>query len=443
MTRSTVRCLVVVAVSFIALITAMPPAVGREGTSRAARRVPRIVLSSHRVRVDQPFGISVVGADPGALVQLNLTLVTGGNRWQSHAVFSADRWGRVRLERDAPLSGDYTGVDAMGLVWSAHPAGTVATPANHRRWTDDVHLTATVNGRQIATADVRRFYLRPGGRSRGCPRTRPGGHAVPTAGTQPSSAPGSDRVRRIRRRQDDPRTTGGTAGIARLRRSGLGVLRPTGPTHLVAIGAVGVLPESHQLARKTADREPTPARRHGRIPRRRTGLTAGQPVPPIEGRRRRGTQQCGLERPARSVPTRVDSQRPAGPVPDTENQRNDHTVSLVSRCGHRPEPGPATTIPAERINGPVLLLEGRDDQLWPSPQMAAMVVSRLHALHHPYFDRNVIYNNTGHVIGFLTNQPRHIPHSAARPPEPRRQPRRLVHNLAIPPPTPDHPVLVS
>ncbi len=65
-----------------------------------------------------------------------------------------------------------------------------------------------------------------------------------------------------------------------------------------------------------------------------------------------------------------------------------------------PSADPHATIPVERINGPVLLIDGADDQLWPSPQMAARVMERLRRRGHPYHDEQLSYPNTGHVIQF-------------------------------------------
>ena len=55
-------------------------------------------------------------------------------------------------------------------------------------------------------------------------------------------------------------------------------------------------------------------------------------------------------------------------------------------------------IPVERIKGPVLLVVGSDDRLWPSPEMAARVVFRLAVHHHPYPDRLVEYPGAGHAF---------------------------------------------
>jgi len=57
------------------------------------------------------------------------------------------------------------------------------------------------------------------------------------------------------------------------------------------------------------------------------------------------------------------------------------------------------TIPAERINGPVLLISAEDDQLWPSSVLAQMVMERLRRHRHPFPDQHLTYKLAGHLIG--------------------------------------------
>ena len=64
----------------------------------------------------------------------------------------------------------------------------------------------------------------------------------------------------------------------------------------------------------------------------------------------------------------------------------------------------AAAIPVERINGPVLTINGADDQLWPSQLMAEQVMARLGAANHPHPDRHVTLPGTGHIIP-LPNEP--------------------------------------
>ena len=58
----------------------------------------------------------------------------------------------------------------------------------------------------------------------------------------------------------------------------------------------------------------------------------------------------------------------------------------------------AATIPVERINGPVLLISGADDQMWPSSTFSEMVINRLHSFKHPFQSIHHSYEGAGHVI---------------------------------------------
>ncbi len=56
-------------------------------------------------------------------------------------------------------------------------------------------------------------------------------------------------------------------------------------------------------------------------------------------------------------------------------------------------------IPVERINGPVLLISGKDDAMWPSERLAEIARARLaaHGFKHVY--RHLSYEGAGHMIG--------------------------------------------
>lgn len=57
---------------------------------------------------------------------------------------------------------------------------------------------------------------------------------------------------------------------------------------------------------------------------------------------------------------------------------------------------PDAEIPVERINGPVLLLSGRDDRLWPSSAMSDAVVERLRAHHFRFPVEHLAFADAGH-----------------------------------------------
>ena len=59
----------------------------------------------------------------------------------------------------------------------------------------------------------------------------------------------------------------------------------------------------------------------------------------------------------------------------------------------------AAGIRVERINGPVLLVSGTDDAVWPSTALSEFAVRRLRAHGHPYAVSHLVYEGAGHVIG--------------------------------------------
>jgi dienelactone hydrolase len=60
------------------------------------------------------------------------------------------------------------------------------------------------------------------------------------------------------------------------------------------------------------------------------------------------------------------------------------------------------TIKVERINGPILLLTGRDDRLWPSSKLCEMIVTRLTERGFPHTVRHIAYEDAGHLIARVT-----------------------------------------
>ena len=58
---------------------------------------------------------------------------------------------------------------------------------------------------------------------------------------------------------------------------------------------------------------------------------------------------------------------------------------------------PDAAIPVEKIHGPVLLISGKADQLWPSTPMADAVMARLDARRFAWPHTHLAYDNAGHA----------------------------------------------
>jgi dienelactone hydrolase len=55
-------------------------------------------------------------------------------------------------------------------------------------------------------------------------------------------------------------------------------------------------------------------------------------------------------------------------------------------------------IEVEKASCPILLISGRDDQLWPSERMADLIMDRLRERNYPYEYRHITYPSAGHRI---------------------------------------------
>jgi dienelactone hydrolase len=73
--------------------------------------------------VDTPDGVVVSGAPPGGTVTIEAHLELGGQAWQCSGEYLADRDGEVVTAEDASSGGSYGGVDPFGLFWSAEVPG--------------------------------------------------------------------------------------------------------------------------------------------------------------------------------------------------------------------------------------------------------------------------------------------------------------------------------
>jgi dienelactone hydrolase len=120
-----------------------------------------ISVTPREARLDEPVTLHASGLTPGARVQLRLRNHT--LKAEAVATFAADESGTVDVARQAPIEGDYEGIDAAGLFWSAHfDAGSdAATMIAALSSLEPLRYTATavVDGIETATLDFARLLL--------------------------------------------------------------------------------------------------------------------------------------------------------------------------------------------------------------------------------------------------------------------------------------------
>jgi len=122
-----------------------------------------ISVTPREALLDQPMTLEVSGVRAGSRVQVRVRNHT--LRAEASATYVADDNGTVHVATQAPIEGDYEGIDAGGLFWSARfdSGADAATMIAALSSLDPVTYTATVivDGVETARLDFSRALLHP------------------------------------------------------------------------------------------------------------------------------------------------------------------------------------------------------------------------------------------------------------------------------------------
>lgn len=161
-------CLVSAAVLFPQAFLAASPVIGKFSvSSKVIESDLRIVIEPADQIFGTPFSITVTGLMPEEQASINARSIDASRIvWESNAVFKADTRGIIDVRKQAPLSGDYTDADILGLLWSMkpqNPKGKRIAPYSHDEVNGlTVDLTVKDSEGETATARLRRYYQMPG-----------------------------------------------------------------------------------------------------------------------------------------------------------------------------------------------------------------------------------------------------------------------------------------
>ncbi|VVE85386.1 palmitoyl-CoA hydrolase [Pandoraea sputorum] len=368
--------------------------------------------------IDVPRHLVVRGATPGAQVTLTArTARAGGVVWHAQATFVADADGTVDVSRDAPVSGSYQGVSAMGLVWSQVPEDgksrdvfaqpviaplvtTVVAQAVDGSLRSSVSFTQRLAAEGVTRRDVREdglvgtLYLPPGegphpavmilnGSGGGINEPRAAlyashGYAAfalgyfkgPGLPDYISNTPleyfkqGMDWLRRTVRPAHDFVALSGQS------RGGELVLL-LGATFPEAVSAViGYVPSALIHSAQNAC-DPAIGREGP------TWLLDGKPLPHI-----------------------WENNRTASWAPFDEGPPPHRHAKAMLTALEDADAVERARIPVEKILGPVMLLSAQDDGSWPSSLYSRMVTQRLAAHAHPHVVEHLDFDRAGHAIVF-------------------------------------------
>jgi dienelactone hydrolase len=387
----------VLAALFVLLVAAPAPARGQR------------LVAPRSAAMDEPFAVRATGLRPGQRVSIRAAMRDSAQRtWVAEAEFDADARGEIDVARHEARAGSYTGVDAMGLVTSMdltdRPGTSVFVPPS----LDDVPVTYALvaAGRQLDSAVVVRRFLAPSVRAVALPPTArlTGTLFVPTS-TRPTRAllvlGGSEGGNSAA----DVAALLASRGYTTLSLAYFGVapLPPEldripleyfgraidflGAQPGVDSTAIGVLGTSKgaEAALLVASRDPRVRAVVAYAPSHvawscicsaathSSWSLDGTDVPHVP--------------PGRDPSVTTAAGQPTRPVVHYRHRLRDSAAVERARIG------------VERINGPVMLLAGEDDALWPSAEMARAVRMRLATTPGRSGDSLLVYAGAGHRIG--------------------------------------------
>lgn len=359
--------------------------------------------------MDERLAVAVTGLKPRQPVIIRAsTQDADGRLWQSHADFFADPQGEVDLSKQAPADGTYAGADPMGLIRSMNLPGADYNRARFTYKRADpltFRFSVEVDGRTVVASDVTRRFMRPEAKAID---VRDGG-VVGTLFTPQGVGPFPGII-----------VLGGSEGglssehvAALLSHHGYAALA------LAYFGAEGLPPSLEEIPLEYFKRaidwmNQQRAVRAGGVGM--VGTSKGAEAALLIGSHYKEvravvgyvpsgvvwscicatTDKSSWSLGVKSIPFIPQASDPTYRPPQGFPIRP--AVNYAYRLRNR-EAVERAAIPVERINGPVLLISGRDDQLWPSTVLAEMVMDRLRRRGHRFPDEQLAYESAGHQIG--------------------------------------------
>lgn len=369
-----------------------------------------------------PLSIRLTDLDPGSTVNVTAQFQDDvGQQWTSHAIFVADTLGTVDFATAQPLSGTYSKPDPMGLFWSMSPIShgpedvipyinTVTQSLNPLQ----ISLLAKIGDEILAETAVTRHFM-------------------------------TNNVERI-----DVREDGLVATLF------MPITDETRSTALVVGGSGGGFGWSHQMASLLATQGCATMAIAYFDWQGNFGLPTGLMGIPLENFEQAihylgkmpnlnldnlaavgyskggelalllGAQFPQIKRVAAYMPSGIVWQGFIFPEPKEPRSswaydskalpfahsatRWEHVHNIAHRIENSGDNVRAISdnaeIPVEKIDGPVLLISAGEDQVWPSSEMAKLIMTRLAYYGHLHTSQHLVLDGAGHNIGvpYLPNQ---------------------------------------
>ncbi len=364
--------------------------------------------------IDVPRHVVATGFTPGQPVEITADLTQNdGTHWRSHATFLAADDGSVDLGRDAPLAGDWRGVEPMALVWAMR-AISGGSQQHDQTAPLDVAIAARGADNRRAAARFTQTFLPPGATRR---EVREAG-MVGVLFTPPGPGPHPAVV-----------VLAGSGGGIMEARAALFAAHGYQALALGYFGAPGLPPRISgtrleyfadaldwmraTLAPKDGFIAVAGVSRGGELslllgatyPERVSAVIAYVPCHftngvlnaghPGEDRHAPTWTLAGEPLPALAAANRTADW---GIFDNTPGARSQTPAFLT--CLGDPVAMARARIAIERIRGPIMFISGSDDQLWPSERFSDMAEQDLAQSQFRLPVRHARNPDAGHTIGF-------------------------------------------
>jgi len=340
----------------------------------------------NQVLVDESAAIRVTGLQPNQHVSIQAELADGeGHTWASQAEFIADAQGVVDTARQAPANGSYRGASAMGLIWSMKPkekrVASYRPPRDLGPQTIEFRLVS--NSQQVASARLEQMMV-----AKGVRRTKVEGqiHGVfflpNTEGPHPGVLVLGGSEGGLPRERAAWLASRGYAALALayFRYDDLPPLLEGIPLEYFG-NALAWMMQQPEIA---SDRIAVMGTSRG-------GELALQ----------LGSMYSQIRAVVAYVPASVRIAACCGitHVPYAWTWQGRPLSYVLPRFMRNPAAMMNAAIAVEHTRGPIMLISGEDDGVWPSEMMVSEVVNRLKQSHFPYSVEHLKYAHGGHRAG--------------------------------------------
>lgn len=372
---------------------------------------PAIHINSDSALMDEVIHIQLSGLPPKKAVTLRAQTDVRGELYQAHASFVADEQGKAEVSKQAPTAGTYTGADPMGLFWSMElnktpPAKELPTAS---KITDPrvTRFEVETDGQTIASKEIKRWFAKPG---------------VRVSEVKENGLVGRLFEPEEKGRRPGLLVLGGSEGGLGFSEQEAALLASHGYVALALayFDAEGLPKELVEIPLEylkkgidwLATRESVDNKRLGLVGTSKGGelaLLLASRFPELKAVVARAPSHVvwfGLRRPYDRSGWTYDGK----PLPFVPPPRDPQLLGKVFSKPpwrfvdlYRPaldneDSVKKALIEVERINGPVLLISGTDDLMFPSALMADKVIARLKEHTHPHASQHLSYEGAGHAV---------------------------------------------